>query len=395
MEYSYFEKAIWEIAITKMQFHFKTLSKDIFLFRMDNYGYSLKSEAVFETFETPELLLEKDFIDDKKLVDLWDDIVIDFIDDFDELGFIEFRKKDYNFITKYLIEFSKTKELDLRNLLDELVTEERKGNVILYSGTSEFLDVDINNDFCLFFYLPYSYHPYSLTKENGLVELKYNFFLYGNKKAVKLKTKNLAGRLKDRYKPKDDAIKDERYLNMLAYEKLDKCSYFLIRLLILLLSFYLFIIFLGLMDDFDYLAPIGAIQFLIILGLFISYSIYRNKKIKALRSVVFGKEEKRKIETGEIYKEALKEANIKMNITTMLANVYPDIIIGKPWTEDEFIELFVNIKGIKFMISYFNSYATVSLNSEDPNDKVFFYSKYQNYLEINEAIKDYVISIAK
>ncbi len=394
MEYKLFVRAYYGLDINLVEFHLKDNDKvHHYFLNTQNEEDEFTECLIFnnqKTFlENRNSLLTEKLFNGKTLEEIWDQVVLDNIDELSEEELLRELEIEDDFWMNYLIDYKMGKEIDLFSFKADLIEYEQTGEVILYSGTAEFKDLDVSKDFIIYVLCPKSSHDLVIQKQHNVLVID-DYFNKFEKKEIKKATGNLAGRLKDNFSLKNNSNINEQFINAMQYEKLilTKDSGYIISVVTIS------VIGCAILCSFQ-LTTLGILLMILMWGGILGYLVNKTKKMDVLKNKLYGYGNQ--ITNTDTINYIIEKAcnNDLNNIYQELVKIDPQWQAGKPIIDE--YSVFLNYYGNEdhtIDIMFDNHIVTILLDEERNEENIYYtirYDLFANYDELEQEIIRYII----
>lgn len=389
MNFENFKKYFLTYGMFTIDFSFKNDKRN--KIRIENYDLKNKGRIIINNTNKQMYtncidLFNIKIINEKNIEQLWNELQIDFIDGFLLEEYLEILENiNINFIDnfyKYLIE----KTISKQELINILVEEEYKGNLLLLAGTNEMSNIDISN-FDIIIHVPYINRVYNIKSENNDIVINvHTTYIEQLKIDVKKKKNYKVGRMITSYKDKCLKNKSQKYKELLQYEKIDNSSYFGIFVgIIMFLSFDFIIVTITNVKELPFLWIIAILLFILLWMIFLKISKYRRKKQEDFRNKYFPKNTYNK--NNQINPVILEKYNQDFNsLFNKIKDKIPDIKIVNYGIEHNEIDISLSKNNKELFLVFSNKY--LSIYDEDENESYYLFDKY-TFEELEDEITDF------
>ncbi len=394
MDFRKFQNIFLGFGIGELEFHILSSREDAFIGidvdKNENFVFCLSYKGKTYQYNTEFELLDAKVFDGKTLEEIWYDVSVDCIDGCNEEEFLEHLDSDY-YLSEYIAQFRVGAKPDVTRLIARLLQEEYWGRLILYAGTRELSDFDVDDEtYRYYFYIPRSNRAFLLEKENRELSLSQMDFY-----RMKNKVKNCygkAGRKFDRFSVAHARNKSDTYRWVLQYEKeINKRLPQIVKTIVGVLSFILFAALIG--NDRQWMIGMG--QFVVVLGSLIAFSVIKAKKTDRLRDKALPPIQYKEATYSPMFLEILKES--ELGFDSLYEGVYGVDSSTKKYggfLEYNSIDLVFQNKKHEIHISFYNKCVLITVDEESVDKKYkLSYNSYENYEKLEEAIYRLIIGV--
>lgn len=310
MNYKVFRTIFISLGVCELEFHFNSSNEDVFI-RLapidDTTGYCVCFNNETHNYKSLKEVLNASIFNNKTLEEVWDDVILDCIDGMNEEDYLDYIQTPNFYLNELIAEYELTESLDVDFLLEMLIKSEHQGNILLYAGTKELKDFLVKDEkYKYYIYDTFNNEIYLFKRENSNISFSYSCHWWMRKK-IDL-TNTFVGRKYDGFSNASAIDKSNRYKKMIQYQRLlSKDVFIAIFGILIVISFFLLMISIGLNQIVPGILCAGILFFVLSVVLNLAVNIPISKKTNKLKEELFPKKKNTTSKHSKMFEDIIEE----------------------------------------------------------------------------------------